>query len=101
VTDQQAEEALHPKEAELQRVADAPIVLARLSRDLRHVFVNAALVGMFGLPAEEIVGKPIAEVMGRGAFETIRPYVERVLLGRRSNKRPKSRTRELASESSK
>ena len=36
---------------------------------------------MFGVPAEEIVGRPIAEVMGRDAFETIRPYVERVLLG--------------------
>ncbi len=78
----QAEEALRVKEAELQLVADAtPIVLARLSRDLRYVFVNRACAQMFGRPAEEIIGKPIPEIIGREAFETIRPYVESVLRG--------------------
>jgi PAS domain S-box-containing protein len=80
----QAEEALREKQAELQLVADAtPVLLTRLSRDLRYVFVNRACAEWFGRPPDEIVGKPIVEVMGREAFETIRPYVERVLQGQR------------------
>ncbi len=79
-----AEEALLAKEAELQLIADAtPVLLTRLSRDLRYVFVNRACAGMFGRPPEEIVGKPIVEILGKEAFETIRPYIERVLQGQR------------------
>ena len=79
-----AEEALRAKEAQLQVIADAtPVLLTRLNRDLRYVFVNRACAKMFGRPPEEIVGKPIVEIMGKEAFETIRPYVERVLRGER------------------
>jgi PAS domain S-box-containing protein len=67
---------------ELQLVANAtPVVLTRLSRDLRYIFVNEAFVRMFGRPREEIIGRPIVEIMGKEGFETIRPYVERVLQG--------------------
>jgi hypothetical protein len=31
--------------------------------------------------AEEIVGKPIREIVGQQGFEEIRPYMERVLTG--------------------
>jgi hypothetical protein len=33
------------------------------------------------VPVEQIVGRPIIEVMGQEGFEKIRPYVERVLAG--------------------
>lgn len=79
-----SEEALLAKEAELQLIADAtPVVLTRLSRDLKYVFVNRACTEMFRRTREEIVGKSIVEIMGRDALETIRPYVERVLQGER------------------
>ncbi len=77
-----AEEKLRTKDAEFQLVADTtPILLTRCSRDLRYVFVNHACAEMFGIPREEIIGKPIVEIMGEEAFETIRPYVEKVLQG--------------------
>src|SRR5207249_8864813 len=38
---------------------------------------------MLGRPAEEISGKPIIEIVGKKAFETILPYAEKVLRGQR------------------
>lgn len=76
------EDALRKVQAELQLVANAtPIVLTRVSRDMRYVFVNEACAKMFGRPREEIIGKSIPEIMGKEAFDTIRPYVDRVLQG--------------------
>lgn len=80
----QAQEELRDKEAQLQLIADAtPVLLTRISRDLRYLFVNHAFAEMLGHNPEEIVGKPVVEVIGKQAFETIRPYVERVLQGER------------------
>jgi PAS domain S-box-containing protein len=50
---------------------------------LRYLSANPAYAQWIGLPAEQIVGRPILEVMGPAAFETIRPRVERVLSGER------------------
>ena len=77
-----AEAALLAKEAELRLIADmTPVVLARLSRDLRYVFVNRACAELYHRPRKEFIGKPIVEMMGKEAFDRIRPYVEKVLRG--------------------
>jgi PAS domain S-box-containing protein len=55
----------------------------RISRDLRYVFVNRALAELVGHRPEEAVGTPVIELVGKQPFETIRPYVEKVLLGER------------------
>jgi PAS domain S-box-containing protein len=77
-----AEEALRAKEAELLLVADTtPILLTRLNRDMQYIFVNNACAEMFGRSREEIVGKPVVEILGKEALEAIRPYIEKVLQG--------------------
>ena len=77
-----AEEATKVAKEELQFVADnAPVIIARCGRDLRYRFANKACAALLQLPQEQIVGRPVAEVMGAAAFETIRPYVQRVLRG--------------------
>ncbi|MBD1995923.1 PAS domain S-box protein [Leptolyngbya sp. FACHB-541] len=85
ITDRkQAELALRAKSAELRHVTEtAGIGLTRCSRDLRYLSANPAYAQLAGMTVEEIVGKPIVEVMGETAFEVIRPYINRVLRGER------------------
>ncbi|MEW6585997.1 MAG: PAS domain S-box protein, partial [Nitrospirota bacterium] len=79
-----SEEVLEAKEAELRLIADTtPVLLTRLSRDLRYVFVNQACCEWFGRTREEIVGKHVAEIMGVRALDVIRPHIEKVLRGER------------------
>src|SRR5687768_4635711 len=57
------------------------VLLAHCSRDLRYLFVNRATAEFFGRQKSEITGRRITDILGKKAFETIRPYVERVLAG--------------------
>ncbi len=77
-----AEDALRAREAELEVITDTtPLMLLRCSKDLRYVYVNRAYANMLGLQPQEIIGRSIVELIGADAFDTIRPYIEQVLLG--------------------
>jgi two-component system CheB/CheR fusion protein len=79
-----SEERLRIVSAELIRVFDtAATGLTHCSRDWRYLSANATYAHWIGLPVEQIVGRPIVDVMGKAAVELIRPRVERVLLGER------------------
>ncbi|HTV37168.1 MAG TPA: PAS domain-containing protein, partial [Xanthobacteraceae bacterium] len=79
-----AEAALRAQEAELKAVIDrTPFMLARCSRDLRYRFVSQGFADLLGGKAEDIVGRPIAEILGERAFRTILPAVAKVLNGER------------------
>ncbi|MFH0975810.1 MAG: MEDS domain-containing protein [Spirochaetota bacterium] len=76
------ETMLLAKEEELQLVADfTPMVLTRLNRDMRYIFANQSCCRLLNRPLNEILGKSAPEIMGDQAFESIRPYIDRVLLG--------------------
>jgi PAS domain S-box-containing protein len=78
------ETGLKAKTDEVRRILDsAAIGLTRCSRDLRYLSCNPAYEKLAGLSADQIVGRPIIDVMGPEAFEVIRPHVERVLRGER------------------
>ena len=80
----QTEEALRARESELELVINqTPFMLTRCSRDLRYQFVSRTYAEMVGRQPAEIAGKAIVDIMGEGGFETIRPYIETVLQGRR------------------
>jgi PAS domain S-box-containing protein len=66
-----------------QMLGAAAIGLTHCSRDLRYLACNRAYEQLAGLSAEQIIGRPIIDVIGTEAFEVIRPYVERVLGGER------------------
>ena len=77
-----SEEALlHTADDLLQTLHTAAIGLTRCSRDLRYVTANLAYAQIMNVSREEILGRPIVDVLGVDAFERIRPYIERVLAG--------------------
>ena len=77
-----AEEALRASEAELQSIINrTPFILVRCGRDLRYRFVSEAYARMLGRDSRDVVGKTVAEILGPGDFETLRPHIESVLRG--------------------
>src|SRR5262245_3404346 len=66
-----------------QILGAAAIGLTHSSRDLRYLACNRAYEKLVGLSAEQIIGRPMIDVLGTKAFEVIRPYIERVLRGER------------------
>lgn len=80
----QTEAALRALSVELRQTIDtAATGLVHNSRDLRYLSVNAAYARWMGLPVDQLVGRSLVDVMGKAAFEVIRPRVERVLGGER------------------
>jgi PAS domain-containing protein len=70
------------KQEELETVlGGTPFMLTRCGRDLRYRFVSALCAEMLGRPAKDVVGKPIAEIVGNEAFKA--PHIEQVLEGNR------------------
>ena len=79
-----ASKKLQLKVRQLEKITeDVASPITQCSRDLRYVFVNKAYAKLIGQPAPEIMGRPIREIIGQAAFDTIRPHMERVLKGER------------------
>ena len=77
-----AEAELRARELELKRVVDtAATGLVRCSRDLHYRWANPAFARLVGIPLNDVIGRPVAEVIGEQALETYRPYIERALHG--------------------
>jgi PAS domain S-box-containing protein len=59
----QAEETIRRREQEFRAlVENAPDVIARFDRQLRHVYLNPAAEGMTGIPSSEFIGKTNREL---------------------------------------
>jgi PAS domain S-box-containing protein len=78
----QTEAALATRTDELHQTFNAAATgLTRCSRKLHYIAANPAYAEISGVPLQQIIGRPIIDVMGREGFDRIRPYVERVLAG--------------------
>jgi PAS domain S-box-containing protein len=65
----------------LRLIADAlPAYIAYVDDEMRYVMVNRTYEEWFGRSADQIVGQPVAEVLGT-SFENVRPHLERALAG--------------------
>ena len=77
-----AEAALRQREDELRLITNAvPAKISYVDSQQRYRFNNKEYEDWFGLPASEISGKHIREVLGESVYQSILPYVEAVLSG--------------------
>jgi PAS domain S-box-containing protein len=85
VTEQaRAAEELRRQREELRLVTDTmPAGVVRVSADLDYVWVNRVFASWMGKRAEEIIGRPVPEVLGERDWLDLRPHVERTLRGER------------------
>ena len=66
----------------LKSVVDTiPILLARVDRNLRYLFVNKTYEKVLGISQEQALGRRIVDVLGAKAFEIIEEYTRRALDG--------------------
>lgn len=79
-----AENALRETLQQLQLITDNMDAAVKwCSSDLRYLWVNKSYAAWLGRVPEDIAGRPILNVIGQEAFETLRPHIERVLSGER------------------
>ena len=57
--------------------------VAQCTANLRYSWVSHAYAHWLGQMPDDIAGRPIVDVIGREVYDSIRPYVEKVLSGRR------------------
>ncbi|HEY6996615.1 MAG TPA: MASE1 domain-containing protein, partial [Candidatus Binatia bacterium] len=77
-----ADDDLRAQRLQLRAITDVtPLLLTQCTRDFIYAFVNRAYAAMLSTTPEEIIGKPVSEVIGSAALETIRPYIESTLAG--------------------
>ncbi len=78
------QEQLNLQRTQLSLVADAmPVLLAYVDQEHRYQFANASYEKWFGISIDEVIGKPVWEVVGNKAYEVARSSIETVLTGER------------------
>ena len=80
----QSEGQMRESAAQLRLIADAmPALIAYIAPDGTYRFTNKLYQIWFGKAPEEVVGRHVRDVLGREAFEVLRPRLERALQGTR------------------
>ena len=80
--DEPSEDEPSENEEQLRFVANAvPALLAYLDVDARYVWVQRELPALVRPAPGGLRGHHVSEVLGEDAWESLRPYVERVLAG--------------------
>ncbi len=83
---QQNEAGWQGREEELRLVTNAlPVPIAYINKDQQYCFNNQAYETWVGQPVNVLRGKHMQEVLGKFAYETVRPYIEQALAGQQVN----------------
>jgi len=61
--------------------SNLPAIICLINKDLNYVFANTMLQEFIEYKSKDIIGKNIAEILGKEAFEKAYPYTQRVLKG--------------------
>ncbi len=82
----QTEEALRDGERRIRLVTDAmPALIAYADADERYQFVNEPYRRWLGLPVDEIVGRPMGEVLSPELYARRKEFVNQALAGQVTN----------------
>lgn len=60
---------------------EAPVLLAYVDKSETYQFVNHCYEQWSGKPANQIVGLRIDDLLGKTAYQKLKPYIDRVLVG--------------------
>jgi PAS domain S-box-containing protein len=78
------EEQARASASQLRLIADSlPALISYVAPDGVYRFSNKLYENWFGLPAGEVEGRHMRDVLGLEAYETVRPRIERALRGER------------------
>lgn len=76
------QKALHQSQGRLQLILNhAPLAIAYCGRDRRYQVINQGYAAQVGLPAEEVIGKHLSEIVGQAVYSRIETHIDRVLNG--------------------
>jgi PAS domain S-box-containing protein len=79
-----AEDKLREALQQLQLITENMAAgVTRCTRDLRYIWVSPSFAAWMGCTQEQIAGRLMLDVIGREAYETILPHIEKVLSGDR------------------
>jgi diguanylate cyclase (GGDEF)-like protein/PAS domain S-box-containing protein len=79
---QQTEKALRDGEAELRLLTDnVPAMILYVDRTMHCAFANKRYADFFGLAVADIVGKPLREIVGDAAYETLEAHFDQAFEG--------------------
>jgi PAS domain S-box-containing protein len=75
-------EALPSSDQQLEVISNAlPALISYIGQDLRYHTCNEAYLKWFDLSREEIIGKPVRDVLGEEAWSAVGPHIEAGLSG--------------------
>ena len=78
-----AENELRRKEQELRLITDnLPGLVSYIDPSERYRFINLGGARWFGMSQEEIIGKPLKDILGETSYAMIKEYVAAALSGR-------------------
>ncbi len=70
-------EAVRQSEQHLEMISNTvPALISYVDRDLCYRTCNEAYLKWFGVSREDVIGKPVREILGEEAWSTVLPYVE-------------------------
>jgi PAS domain S-box-containing protein len=83
ITERKAiEKMMRDREEELRLIVDmGPTLISYFDSDCRYRWINRTYAQWAGLGDKEIKGRHIREILGKAAWQTVRPYAKRVLNG--------------------
>ncbi len=78
-----AEQKLIEQDNQLQLIINSmPALVAYVGTDFRYIRANSTYTKWFGILTEQVIGFEIKDVVGETAWQRIKPYMEKAMLGK-------------------